>query len=676
MVAILVAIGLPIGVFAARPAAGAPRAPEFGPADGMHVEVVGTARGGYAARIYDGGTFVASRGLQRPWDLTASVGQAPDAQLLNRYTDYTYDSTTATLALSGAVNTVDGVKLTRRETYRFINSQVILASLSIESTGPVRVWFSPYTSFHPGWRPLWLGGFSSHYDSPVSGGDATDASPIPVLGALGGGHIYGVESGSTWDYPIPGYDSPHLRIRGSRLAAPQVGTPSNPITLSPNRTESWSSVFFRSAPSRYSMALQGEVAMAEALGFTTKNSPGATEVPGRLRGGRLQRAPRGLVRTAMADFGLIDRATAYWEGETAINGSKAMVPSMYYAPGTYMRDSFWTMLALGRRQAAAMEPSIFQSFTRSIPTDGPDAGHVPVAIGGPLFPDESSALYLIRMYYDVDVLHLRVANKVVAGTVLQYILRHQVVKGAFVTVAPARYGGHADISPDSWLDGYLYPSGRVDGYDQGVYVVALEAAQRLGLAVSAGQLQAAEETYRSLYDPSVGYIPWLSGTTYKSPDVLVGEALSLLLFKKALLSNAVVTNTLHHQSWTPYGMKVLAQANGSYVPAGRFTTLQQNKAGQVVAVDEPGGWYQNGGSWFLYEYLAEYAAARQGDPGAKKMMARSIEDEVAVTPMLKEFKLTTGRGGYSYPPGSSALVRQGYGWNSAEVAFAASLESG
>ena len=42
----------------------------FGPTSGMHVEVEGTASTGYRAVIYDGGAFVAGRGMVGPWDVT------------------------------------------------------------------------------------------------------------------------------------------------------------------------------------------------------------------------------------------------------------------------------------------------------------------------------------------------------------------------------------------------------------------------------------------------------------------------------------------------------------------------------------------------------------------------------------------------------------------------------
>jgi hypothetical protein len=142
-------------------------------------------------------------------------------------------------------------------------------------------------------------------------------------------------------------------------------------------------------------------------------------------------------------------------------------------------------------------------------------------------------------------------------------------------------------------------------------VVALQACQKLGLPVTNDQIAAALAVYQGLYDQNLDYIRWLSTQTYKGPDVLVGDALSLFLWNTPLLSDTAVRNTLAAQVRTQYGMEVLAQQDGSSVPANQFLTLTNNPTtGAVEGIPEPGGWYQNGGSWLLWEFLAEYAALR------------------------------------------------------------------
>jgi hypothetical protein len=585
--------------------------------------------------------------------------------LRDQYRMLRYDAATKTLTLAGSINVVGGVQVSRYETYRFVTPEVIAARIGVSVSRPAVLWFSPYTDFNRAWRPLWVGGYTKGYESPLrSAGNGLYDSPIPVLGAADGNVTYGVASYSTWDDPIPGYNSPHLLVQGDRLAAPLVGTQADPVTLTTGESESWGQVLFRGGPGTYGLALAGEMAMGAALGFTAHNSPGAGQGVG-------------------SELGVISRVTAYWDRETTTKGYKSLVPSNFYGPSSYMRDTFWTALGLeGTPFEAATEVRVMASFTSAVPTSGPNAGHVPDTTTGGFYPDESGLYYLIRTELDMDRLHLHLppADVSVARLVLAYIDKRQVNEGAFMTAAPSDYGRGFVISPDSWLDGYLYPGGAVDAYDQGLYVVALEAARRLGLGVTAGQLDRADTVYRSLYDPRLGYLVWLSTTTYKSPDVLVGDALSLYLFDRPLLPTAEVVSTLRAQAGTPYGTMDIATRADGYLRADQFRTLQVSAHRKVVAVGEPAGWYQNGGSWFLWTYLCQYAALRSGDQAAAAAMASTANQELEVTPLTKEFQLTRENEAigkvdpaYPYPLGSSGVARQGYGWDAAFAAFQASL---
>lgn len=602
-----------------------------------------------------------------PVDLYASdavvqqvTAGTPDA-VADQYTTARYDERSRTLTLSGAVNTVGAATVSRSETYRFVNSEVIDSTVSVSSTGPVELYFSAYTDFPSSWQTL-------SPDGPATSLD-TATSPIPALGASDGDYIYGVASGSSLDYPVPGYNTPHLVISASRLAAPQMGSPTGQITLGTGTgagdSGTWRTVFFRAAPSTYGFELAGQVAMAEALGFTSQNSPGTGSVPRGAdpTGSNLPAAE--LPQLAAADLGLIFRATSYWLELRTKLGDVSVTPSMHYAPDSWMRDSFFTDMALTGSTPLGdpAETALMNSYTAQTTA----AGRVPLTVGGvdDYFYDESGLLYLIRFYRDDVVLHLKVGGTATAANVLSFINANQVSDGAFNTGAGGQTYG-------SWLDGYLYPPDAVDAYDQGLYVVALMAAQRLGLSVTSQEIAQADAVYQSLWDPQTGYVRWLSTTTDKSPDVLVGDAMSLYLFGRPLLPAREVISTLNAQTWTPSGMEVLAQQDGSYLPATDFSAF----SGIPGVVGDPGGVYQNGGSWFLWEYLAEYAAYRTGDRQAASLMARSAADEVAVTPLSKEFKLTAADPAYPYPLGSSELIRQGYGWNTAYVAFALSLAQG
>ena len=241
---------------------------------------------------------------------------------------------------------------------------------------------------------------------------------------------------------------------------------------------------------------------------------------------------------------------------------------------------------------------------------------------------------------------------------------------AFLTAGAEPFNGHP-FSPNGWLDGYRYAKGDVITANQGLFVLALKAAGRLGAPVPAGLTDRARDEYRRAYDPALGYMRWLASTGYRSPDVLLPEALSLYLWNEPLLDDRTVRATLAAQQWSDQGMRVLTTRNGGWVPATEF--LNTTNAGHA---EEPAGWYQNGGSWLLWEYLAAYAARRHGDPSACAAMRRSLAAEVAVEPVSKEFKLTrvdamleTVDPGGNRTLGSTDAARQGYGWNAAIFAF-------
>jgi hypothetical protein len=598
--------------------------------------------------------------------------------LSNHYTSVNYNPATATLTLSGAVDQVGPASVTRSETYRFVNPYVIDAQVTTGATGsPIVFWYTPYTNFSNGLQPLWVGGNTTSYESPNS--DSLLDSPLPAVGVSNSSSTYGIAGASTWDEPMPGYSGPHLIINGQQLSAPQIGTQSFPVSLSSGQSRSFTTVFFKGGPGTYGLALGAELAMASALGLTGDQGDA---LPAN------QDLSQSVMQAiAQREFATIAKVTAYWLRESTGNGF-ALAPSQHYGTSTYSRDSFWTTYGLqGTPFQAETETTIFNQFTNAIPTSGSNAGHVPVTSGGPYFEDESGLYYLIRMYRDSEQWGLSVKNLSIAQLVLNYIQANQVNGGQFITAGPINNAGF-EITPDTWLDGYLYPVGAVSAYNQGLYVVALTACQKLGLPVTNDQIAAALAVYQGLYDQKLGYVYWLSTenpsteNNYKGPDVLAGDALSLFLWNMPLLSDTAVRNTLSAQVRTQYGVESLAQQNNTSVSANQFLTLTNNPTtGAVEGIPEPGGWYQNGASWLLWEFLAEYSALRHGDFAALQGIQQSIAAEVAVTPLSKEFKVTINNPtigsvdpAWPYPLGSCGLDRQGFGWNTALAAFLSTLQ--
>ncbi len=272
--------------------------------------------------------------------------------------------------------------MTRWESYRLIGREVIEAKVGVYASArgrPIKLYYSPYTEFPASWQMLrpvpnnysphyW---FTRSYSSPQTGGTLATQYGLPLLGAFAGDYIYGVASGDTWQYPIDGYENPHLTVQANRLGAPQIGDASNPIGLAPGRSRQWMQVFYRSAPSAYDFELEGEIAMAYALGYTPRSSSG---VSGPLDPDGLPAAPvtdPEAVRHAMLDWGLVLDATAYWDLQTTPNGTRTVVPSNAYDPRTFMRDSFWTLLGLGGTLGDQAEDYTMKLFSTNIARAGP-----------------------------------------------------------------------------------------------------------------------------------------------------------------------------------------------------------------------------------------------------------------------------------------------------------------
>jgi hypothetical protein len=165
----------------------------------------------------------------------------------------------------------------------------------------------------------------------------------------------------------------------------------------------------------------------------------------------------------------------------------------------------------------------------------------------------------------------------------------------------------------------------------------------------------AESVYANLVNPLDSLaLPLREGSFVMDVSSLVGEALSLYYFNRSLLSYARVNATLNRFSRVRYpeggllGFKVISGFDGDYRPSNEFSGSPVNL---------PGG-YQNGASWFLYDMLALYAAARHGVPQANKLFIQRLLSEVSRSWSSHEFLHTDAQ-----KLGLSDSDRDGYGWN-------------
>jgi len=288
----------------------------------------------------------------------------------------------------------------------------------------------------------------------------------------------------------------------------------------------------------------------------------------------------------------------------------------YYNP--YLRDSFWVAQALDDRDFSTHVLGVFAANERA---DGEPPTWFINAYRYPQYhDDESAALVLIWAWRNKSLYHVAPSRRSLQRA-LSYLTRRGR-DGGFVSSA----GTYA-----SWWDAYRLPAPDVLSYNQGLYAVAMRCAKGLGLALPLHAIARAEQAYRAMYDARLGYLTVGRAIPANDTSALTGEFLSLWLFKRPILTDAMVLSTLAHLSPFGAGFRVVV-APGAGVGDG---------AGLVSTHDygQPGD-YQNGASWLLYDALSIGAAGLHGQPGALARLRARLALEFRHGVVLHEYLQT------------------------------------
>jgi hypothetical protein len=336
-----------------------------------------------------------------------------------------------------------------------------------------------------------------------------------------------------------------------------------------------------------------------------------------------------------------------------------VVPSTIYAE-MFARDTFWTVAGAGSPEVLDDFVAMFARNATAPAWEPPLGGLVPTFLRKHVAAptdgrqdDESAMFWLLGALLSGRTL----ATEPYIGQVYDWLRAH------------APDGGYATWS-HGWLDAWRpTPAKTVSANNQGLYCVALRALRQMGVAVPADEIARADAAYRSLV--AGGYLHAYRGSDAVDVSGLLGEALALYLWDEPLLSDAAVTGTIAHFAPAYYrdgsflGFKVLANADGSYLPPSDFWD---------VAAREPGN-YENGGTWLLYDALALYAGARH-DSGETyaSLLVKRLEAEIKYENTSKEHMCTGGNCGGCTPSacicpdgicsaGAYGFGRAGYGWN-------------
>ena len=282
-----------------------------------------------------------------------------------------------------------------------------------------------------------------------------------------------------------------------------------------------------------------------------------------------------------------------------------VVPSLNYHPDMYLRDTFWEVNAIFDKEVSE------KCWLRYAATQHEDGQLDTLARSynyAPSVDDNDSTMFFIMWAYLNWKRYGMIPVKEPLAKALENIRRLHC----------QNHDGRYISRTAGWFD-TIWGEPCVTAINQGHFTVVLQCAMEMGLNVTTEEILLAKEAYRNLYDSSLGYVKWSTKADYLSPSVLMGEFMNLWLFNEGILSDQAVIQTVEKLKIIKRGVPCIADREGNFFK-------DENKPWESKYSWRKGV-YHNGGSWFLYEYLAYAAAARHGWHQAKERMAWRIKME-------------------------------------------------
>ncbi len=309
---------------------------------------------------------------------------------------------------------------------------------------------------------------------------------------------------------------------------------------------------------------------------------------------------------------------------------KWIVAGIEYSNTQYFRDAFY--------QSMILDEEIQEQSYRALDYDFEDA--------------ENPLIYLIWSYR-------------IAKNGKEYNKKR--TDWAFETVIKGmeKFEPHDSYYPQSkeggdfrcWFDTCAFDADDVDLYNQGLLVCAMEAAKRLGYDVG-DRKEKALRKYHSLFNGR--YFPLSMKKQCLALDFTVGEVLYYLLFDELFIDQTMFEKSYRKvcdsAAKTKYGIKIVAEEDGSYAPLDTFRSGDYLFYG-FATMDL--GRYQNGGSWHLYEMLFHIAGYLHGMPDAEQNLIDRLAVDLRYGGATYEYMHTIKGNG----------VKANQGWNASIYAI-------
>ncbi len=275
------------------------------------------------------------------------------------------------------------------------------------------------------------------------------------------------------------------------------------------------------------------------------------------------------------------------------NSSYWVVPAIEYANKQYTRDGFWISMVLPDSFSLSAYEHEAASHTR--------------------FTGAERQLFAIVWAYRNVLNGMQVDTSLVRK--MLRIVEKRAPGGYYSGFGPSRKAG----CWQGWADNLAFDETDAISNNQGLYVVALKCAERMGIRPQVS-VEEAVRNYRDLFQPAIGgFSISREKDTILCVDALMGDLLAQVYLGERLLPKEMVLahyETMKKRALTEVGFKTFCNPDGSYLKPEQYNSVHYTAA--VDQIEE--GLYQFGGSWYLYDMHMLMDAYLAGAPDAEDRM--------------------------------------------------------
>jgi hypothetical protein len=313
---------------------------------------------------------------------------------------------------------------------------------------------------------------------------------------------------------------------------------------------------------------------------------------------------------------------------------KWVVAGIEYGNTQYFRDSFYQTFILDEE----IEQQAYQAAGDDVDS----------------FCAEHPLIYMIWSYrvFSKGKEYNREVTDIAFRDILKAMDKHPD-GGFYATTAP----GHVEGTFKNWFDICAFEDDDADVYNCGLLICALECAKRMGYDIG-DRKERAIKKFHSIFNGK--YFQISQKKDFMVQDFAVGEVIYYYLFNETFIDDEMVRKSYRAMvdgpAKTPYGIKIVAMADGSYVPYEMYEA--NGKRYEMLENCEPGRYY-NGGSYHIYEMLFHICAYLHNIEDAEQNMIERLMIDLDYDGATHEYMHTVrGFGG-----------KPNQGWNASIYAF-------